>query len=268
MTDWNGFKGRAKRLDDIDLPKIGARVGVGEDEIHAVMDVEAAGSGFDSKGRPRILFERHIFNRQLSGAKQAKARQEGLAVVKWSRATYNHDQYALLERAMRIDEMAALKSASWGLGQVMGFNHKMAGYPTVELMVRAFMDDEENHLAAMISFIKNAGLDDELRRHDWAGFARGYNGAGYKVNKYDEKLAAAYRKWSRIKNTPFNAQKPAGAAKPESAPTPAPKPKPAPVKPSGGSKGKAAGAAGLIAIIATAAAAFWDKIEAFSTGVF
>lgn len=39
------FKGRAKRLDDVDLPRIGHQIGVGEDEIHAFMDVEAAGSG-------------------------------------------------------------------------------------------------------------------------------------------------------------------------------------------------------------------------------
>ena len=45
------FTGRAKRLEDIDLPRIGHEIGVGEDEIHAIIDVEAAGSGFDSKGR-------------------------------------------------------------------------------------------------------------------------------------------------------------------------------------------------------------------------
>lgn len=38
-------------------------------------------------------------------------------------------------------------------------------------------------------------LVDELQRHDWAGFARGYNGAGYKRNNYDEKLRQAYNKY-------------------------------------------------------------------------
>jgi len=45
------FKGAARRLDDIDLPRIGHLIGVGEDELHAVIDVEARGSGFDSLGR-------------------------------------------------------------------------------------------------------------------------------------------------------------------------------------------------------------------------
>jgi hypothetical protein len=35
----------------------------------------------------------------------------------------------------------------------------------------------------------------KLENLDWAKFARGYNGAGYKQNKYDEKLAAAYKKY-------------------------------------------------------------------------
>ena len=34
-------------------------------------------------------------------------------------------------------------------------------------------------------FLGVTGLADELRSKDWADFARGYNGAGYKANKYD-----------------------------------------------------------------------------------
>lgn len=200
---WNDFKGAAKRIDDTDLPRIGHKIGVGEDEIHAVLDIEAAGSGFDSKGRPKMLFEPHIFYRQLKGAQRTRAVNEGLAYLKWRR-NYPKDSYPRLERAMRINETAALKSASWGRGQIMGFNHSASGYATVQDMVRAFMDDEETHLEAMVQFIISNGLDDELRRHDWRGFARGYNGPGYAENGYHTKLAAAYRKWSRIKDTAWS----------------------------------------------------------------
>lgn len=202
--NWNGFKGKAKRIEDVDLPRIGYKIGVGEDEIHAVLDVESRGKGFDSKGRPIILFERHWFYRFLSGAKRDRAVKEDLAVSKWSRATYNKDQYSLLEQAMKIDETAALKSASWGLGQVMGFNHSLAGYSTVQSFVKDMMDDEDNHLEAMINFIINTGLDDEVREHRWAAFAKGYNGAGYKANNYDVRLQRAFKKWQGIKDTPWN----------------------------------------------------------------
>jgi N-acetylmuramidase len=196
------FKGKAKRIEDIDLPLIGRLIGVGEDEVHAILDVESAGSGFDRQGRPKMLFEPHIFWRELGpGPKRDEAARQGLAYPKWKR-DYPADSYPRLEKAMAIDRNAALRSASWGLPQIMGFNCKLAGYPTAKAMVEAFLDDEDTHLRAMINFIKATGLDDELRRHDWAGFARGYNGAGFAKNGYDRKLAQAFAKWQRIKDTP------------------------------------------------------------------
>ena len=45
-----------------------------------------------------------------------------------------------------------------------------------------------------VAEVEDAG-DDELRRHDWAGFARGYNGRNYKINQYDVKIAAAYKRF-------------------------------------------------------------------------
>ena len=104
---------------------------------------------------------------------------------------------------MKIDEDLALQSCSWGLGQIMGFNHSMAGFKSTKEMVERFKLDEEYHLEAMVRFIISAGLDDELRRHDWRGFARGYNGAGYEKNQYHTKLSAAFQKWKRIKDTPY-----------------------------------------------------------------
>lgn len=198
------FIGAAKRLDDIDLPRIGARIDVGEDEIHAVIDVETAGGGFDSTGRPHLLFEPHIFYRQLpAGPLRDRAVADGLAYPRWGQAGYPRESYTRLQRAIEIDREAALKSASWGLGQIMGFNHALAGFDHVEAMVAAFMADEEAHLEAMVTFIIAAELDDELRAHDWAGFARGYNGAAYASHGYHHRLAAAYAKWRGIKDTPL-----------------------------------------------------------------
>lgn len=197
------FKGKAKPIDDIDLPKLGALLGVGEDELHAFIDVETRGSGFDEQGRPQILCERHKFWKYLPKEKRAKAQREGLADPKAGGYGKASEQYAKLAKMIAIDEQAALLSCSWGLGQIMGFNHKAAGYDTVYDMIEAFKEDEENHLAASVQFILTNGLDDELRRHDWAGFAKGYNGKNYKINQYDEKLAEAYVKWKRIKDTPY-----------------------------------------------------------------
>jgi hypothetical protein len=215
------FRGAAKRLDDIDLPKLGHKLGVGEDEIHAFLDVETRGYGFDSLGRPLILFEPHVFYRNLSGEKRSRALREGLAYKNWGTKPYPKDSYPRLRAAVAIDETAALKACSWGLGQVLGENYAAAGFLTVQDMVEAMKADEELQLEASINFILENKLDDELRRQDWAGFARGYNGSGYKKNRYDVKLAEAYRKWSRIKDTPWS---PGDDIPRENTPTPQPKP--------------------------------------------
>jgi hypothetical protein len=238
MAEWNGFKGRAKRLEDLDITRAGRMIGVGEDEIHAIMEVEARGSGFDKQGRPAMLFEPHIFWRELGpGPKRDRAVKMGLAYPQWQAGRYPADSYPRLEMAMAIDETAALRSASWGLGQVLGNNHKAAGYATPQAMVRAFMEDEEFHLGAMINFIRANKIDDEIRRHDWTGFARVYNGPGHARHDYAGRLARAYAKWRKIKDTPWTPEQSANetAANDPKAPNvvfePAPKPAPVPAPP-------------------------------------
>lgn len=194
------FNGAAKRLDDLDLPRLGATIGVGEDEIHAFMEVEAAGSGFDSQGRPKMLFEPHVFHRNLNGEKRQRAIKAGLAYPSWKQS-YPKDSYPRLLAAIEIDETAALKSASWGLGQILGENYRSAGYKSPQDMVRAFVEDEEAQLEGMISFLKTNGLDKHLRAHDWVALARGYNGPAYAKNGYHTKLKAAFAKWQKIGDT-------------------------------------------------------------------
>lgn len=191
------FQGSGVRIQSVDFPRVGHEIGVGEDEIRAVVAVEAAGSGFDKQGRIKILFEPHVFWRCLPSALRPMAEQLGLAYPKWKR-DYPADSYPRLIQAMKIHETAALKACSWGLGQILGENHIAAGYSSPQAMVQDFTRDEDNHLEAMIRFIKHNKLDDEIRAHNWAGFARGYNGPGYAANNYHINLANAYQKWRGI----------------------------------------------------------------------
>lgn len=196
------FAGPALRIGDEDLPRIGYTIGVGEDEIHAILDVEAGGSGFDAQGRPKMLFEPHVFYRHLSGAKLTQAVNAGLAYAAWRPGAYPADSYPRLKAAMQIDDTAGLKSASWGIGQILGENYVAAGYGSVQDMVRAFiLYGEAEQLEAMVRFIRANHLDDELRAHNWAALARGYNGPQYARNGYHTKLAASFARWSRIRDT-------------------------------------------------------------------
>lgn len=200
---FTGYKGAAKRLDDIDLPRIGYQIGVGEDELHAFMDVECSGTGFDAQGRVRMLFEPHVFYRELGpGRKRDQAVKQGLAYAKWKPGSYPTDSYPRLQTAMKIDERAALRSASWGLGQIMGFNHVAVGYLTVQDMIEHFAADEENQLEAMVAFLKSKGLAEALQKHDWAKIERVYNGGGFKGH-YAARMQNAYARWQAIKDTPW-----------------------------------------------------------------
>jgi hypothetical protein len=217
MTDWNGFRGAAKRIEDRDIPRVASRIGCGEDELHAFMDVEASGSGFDAKGRPKMLFEPHVFWRNLKGAEREQAAKQGLAYPAWGTKRYPSDSYPRLAKAIAINETAALKAASWGLGQILGENHKLAGYATPQAMVRAFMDDEEHHLEAIVSFLIKKRLAGHLKAHSWDKVALGYNGKSYAKHNYHGRMAKAYARWAKIKDTAY-----------------APVPKPKPAKPAKG----------------------------------
>jgi hypothetical protein len=208
------FRGDGKRLDDIDLPRIGATIGVGEDPVHAMMDVEARGRGFDRYNRPQMLFEPHVFYRELGpGSDRERAVIEDLAYRRWGHRPYPRDSYDRLRAAMRINREAALRSASWGLGQVMGFNCEMVGFASAEAMVANLIDDEETHLELMIRFITAAGIDNEMRAWDaltrptqaadCADFARAYNGEGYARHGYHRRLAERHNWWRAKPDTPF-----------------------------------------------------------------
>jgi hypothetical protein len=164
--------------------------------VRAVVSVEAAGSGFYSDGRPKILFEAHWFA-DLTNDDYDDSHPSISSPV-WNRNLYigGVGEWDRLYLACTLDRAAAMKSASWGLGQVMGFNHKAAGYADVETFVRDMHLSEGKQLMAMFNFIKTNGLDRALIRKDWAAFARGYNGESYRANAYDEKLADSYEYWS------------------------------------------------------------------------
>lgn len=176
-------------------------IGVEPAVIKAVAEVESNGEGFLSDGKPKILFEPHIFWKQLrqKGIKPEKhaAQNADILYPIWQAGKYGpiSKQHDRLNRAIKIDKEAALRSASWGKFQIMGFNCSKCNCDGVESFVKRMSVSEDEHLNIFICYIKNAFLDDELIAHDWKGFARAYNGEFYWKNNYDKKLQAAYLKY-------------------------------------------------------------------------
>ena len=78
----------------------------------------------------------------------------------------------------------------------MGFNALGLGYPSINSFVAEMHDHERQHLDACRRFIELNGLVDALRLKDWETFAEGYNGPGFRENKYHLKLEKAYLRYA------------------------------------------------------------------------
>ena len=179
-----------------DQIKAAEKLGVEVAVVKAVTAVEARGSGFiRNTDLPCILFEGHWFHKFTRGIHDNH--YPHLSYAKWTKAHYKggRGEYDRLIEAIGIcDEPdAALKSCSWGMFQIMGFNHEMAGYDDVKEYVNEMSMTEGAHLDAFVNFVMaQPTMVEHLREKDWADFARRYNGPGYQQNQYDAKLAAEF----------------------------------------------------------------------------
>jgi hypothetical protein len=187
------FPGTAKALSTDGLGAVTQKLGVHAPEIWTVLAVETSGCGYLPDLRPQILYERHVFHRLTQG----KFDDGDISDPKpGGYGASGAHQYGRLAVAVAEDRTAALQSCSWGIGQIMGENYAMAGFPDVEQMVAAMSESEDRQLAAMGNFLMSSRLNVPLQAHDWASFARGYNGANYAINRYDIRLNGEFQKYN------------------------------------------------------------------------
>lgn len=176
--------------------------------LMAVVEVESNGKlGAMVKGRmePLIRFEGHYFYRLLPNSKRNKAVVRGLAHSRAGRVKNplrQANRWKLLNRASSIDRVAALSSCSWGCGQVMGAHWRWLGFGSVDGLVFEARDGASGQIRLMMRYIKKARLISKLQNHDWAGFARAYNGPAYAKYKYHTKMRNAYIRFLRTNRKP------------------------------------------------------------------
>lgn len=196
------FSGRpaSEKLTDEDFTLMSQLLGCETAALKAVQKVETGGrGGFFAPGKPAILFEGHIFWKQLKSKKidptKYLAGNKDILYPKWETGHYKGGikEYERLEKARLIDREAADASASWGMFQIMGFNYKACDEKSVESFVAAMCESERKQLILSGRFIRKGGMLPALIAKNWGEFARKYNGPGYKNNKYDEKLREAYK---------------------------------------------------------------------------
>jgi hypothetical protein len=175
--------------------------------IKAVAKVEAAGEGFvldrdTGKTHCVRLFERHKFHKFTGGRfDNSHPHLSDNAAGGYSKGVDAEERQkkerAKFSEAFRLDRDAAMMSCSWGMFQIMGFNHKACGFFGPGAFVDAMKESEQRQLDAFVEFLLSSHLDDELRERNWESFARGYNGPGYRANNYHMKMKQAYEEFSR-----------------------------------------------------------------------
>ncbi len=188
-------------LTEKDYQRAADSLGVSVAHIKAFAEVESSGDGFLPTGEVKILFERHIFYRQLTSNK-GKAFADTVSktdpdICNKTPGGYGKlsAQHPKLQRAVAIDRNSGLESCSWGAFQVMGFHWKSLGYDSVQALVNAAYSDY-GQLELVIRFLKvNPNIVSALKRNDWETVARLYNGPGFAANSYHTKMRDAFVKF-------------------------------------------------------------------------
>lgn len=180
------------KITNSEIELLASEFGVDYAVVKSIILTESSGSGFTELGI-KIQFEPGVFK---------KLRRSQKPIGTWIRngVERQKEEWAAYESACLEDKYNAIMSTSWGMGQVMGFNFKAAGYSSPEEMVADFKLGELNQCRGMMNFCKSCGVIDlaklipasKDRMKIWAKIARIYNGPGYGKNKYDQVLENNY----------------------------------------------------------------------------
>lgn len=159
-------------------------------QLRAVAAVESSGGGFDRRGRPKILFERHLFHRLTDG--------------RFSPATYSNaigggyadDSWTKLAEAAGRDPLAAFGACSWGKFQVLGLHAAKLGFADSFDLAKSTVESEAAHYDLLARYVQAFGLAPALAQisnnpEACRDFAQGYNGPNYRKFNYHIKLAEA-----------------------------------------------------------------------------
>lgn len=179
-------------------------IGLSFAHLKAIAEVETEGQGFFSPGIPKILFERHIFYRQLvknvsqAFAETVRRTNPELCNPEQSKSYGKYsEQHPKLQQAVAIHRQSALEACSWGAGQVLGSNWKSLGYDNVQQLVNDAYSDY-GQLKMMVRFLKaNPAIILAAKAENWTEVARRYNGPDFHKNLYDTKLRDAYKELTK-----------------------------------------------------------------------
>jgi hypothetical protein len=179
----NSQKGKSLILNKCKFCKNGDRIiaaankfGVPPAVLAAVAATESGGGGNPSA----IRFETHVFER-------------------YTRKTVNGSNKASFLEAYKIDPDAAVKSTSFGIYQIMGFNLVGKGWTAqqiYDIWLGSASTRQEQDIASVEilgTYLANSNRSKTaMAKYDFQSLANSYNGNCFWVNNYDMKIKLSY----------------------------------------------------------------------------
>jgi hypothetical protein len=193
----NVFIDLGKYLTEDQIRDLAEQYDIPYSSLKAVLEVETLGRGFyEGTMIPVVRLENHVFGKETKYKYNKTHPHLSSTSFNGRFNLVGWKEFERFQQAYKLDKDAAIKATSWGLGQLMGYHYELLDFTKPLAFVKSIFDSEVSQLVMTIDFIKESKLDQFLRDENWAEFARGYNGKGYKQNQYDVKLknaAARYK---------------------------------------------------------------------------
>ncbi|ARM31474.1 N-acetylmuramidase family protein [Prosthecochloris sp. HL-130-GSB] len=191
----------SRYLQEDDIREAAGMLGVELAVMKTVSEVMSQGPGF-IVDHPRIFFEGHVFWNELKKrGTDPMTKQRGNENILYpgpdgTGYSGGMEEYIRLEQAKSIDEEAALRSVSWGIYQLMGYEAEELGYHDVYEFADRMYKHEREHLRALIFFLEKKKLVHILHLKDWRAFVQALNGPGYEKKRTHVRLARAYEHYA------------------------------------------------------------------------
>lgn len=182
--------------------------GVSPSAVAATLFVESHGLAFGSDERMTIRFEACIFfniwgrdhPKEFGDHFQCNLPNDTFRMSSTDMFVEYHGdpskEWKVFEFARELDEDAAMRAISMGLGQIMGFHYDIIGYSSPRQMFDAMSKSTKSQLDGFFSGVQytNGGdaftCLDRLKSADYVAFAACYNGVGRDITYADQLLRA------------------------------------------------------------------------------
>lgn len=217
VIDLEGLKGLNRLMASIYnergqlIAEQATALGIPSHAAAGIMKVESGGATFNKDTDKTIIrFENHVFWRlwgkahkdtfnahfdfeRTAGGKPFHGHKwRESATGEWETFHGNQEaEWRVIEFAASLGgQENAYQSASWGAGQVMGFNYATVGQPNAVAMAAEYNKSERSQITGIFEYISANHLAPAVRSADYETLAAGYNGSGQKV-EYGKAIKAA-----------------------------------------------------------------------------